>query len=79
MPYPPRQLFSAFCWGRYVREGVVDGDAARLVGNSGLSAVGEDGQPCAPTHSDPLPLDSVLDLQYRLRLKWIADRKPVSL
>lgn len=47
---------------------------AAAIGNGGLSVVGADGQPCAPTHAEPLPLDTVLDRQYRLRLKWIAAR-----
>ncbi|MFA6508687.1 MAG: hypothetical protein WCT14_21485 [Treponemataceae bacterium] len=60
--------------GGFVTSGLLENDAAFLIGNAGLSAVGEDGQPCAPTHAEPLPLDSVLDEQYRFRLKWIAAR-----
>lgn len=60
--------------GSFMGTGHIPGDAARHIGNSGLSAVGADGHPCAPTHSAPLPLDAVLDQQYRLRLRWISDR-----
>ncbi|MDR1862811.1 MAG: zinc dependent phospholipase C family protein [Treponema sp.] len=42
-------------------------EAARAIGNGGLSIVDEDGKPCAPTRSDPLPLDQVLEDQARLR------------
>lgn len=58
----------------FAATGTVLPDFASRIGDGGLSALGADGQPCAPTHSDPLPLDEVLDRQYRLRLDWIASR-----
>jgi hypothetical protein len=42
-------------------------EAAQAIGNGGLSIVDENGKPCAPTHSDPLPLDRVLEGQARKR------------
>jgi hypothetical protein len=42
-------------------------EAARAIGNGGLSIVDEDGKPCAPTRSEPLPLDQALEDQARLR------------
>jgi hypothetical protein len=40
-----------------------------------LSIVDKNGAPCAPVCADPLPLDEVLEAQYRLRLAWIARHK----
>jgi hypothetical protein len=42
-------------------------EAAQAIGNSGLSIVDENGKPCAPARSDPLPLDKVLEEQARKR------------
>jgi len=42
-------------------------EAARAIGNSGLSIVDENGKPCAPTLADPLPLNIVLERQAELR------------
>ena len=42
-------------------------DAALAIGNGGLSIVDEDGKPCAPSRSDPLPLQEVLEQQAVLR------------
>jgi hypothetical protein len=42
-------------------------DAAQAIGNGGLSIVDEDGKPCAPTRSAPLPLGEVLEGEARLR------------
>jgi hypothetical protein len=42
-------------------------EAAQAIGNGGLSIVDADGKPCAPTRSDPLPLDEVLEGEARLR------------
>ena len=57
----------------FAATGLVPGaEVSAGIGNGGLSVVGADGQPCAPTHAEPLPLDTVLDRQYRLRMKWIA-------
>jgi hypothetical protein len=42
-------------------------EAAQAIGNGGLSIVDENGKPCAPTRSEPLPLDEVLEEQARLR------------
>jgi hypothetical protein len=42
-------------------------EAARAIGNGGLSIVDEHGAPCAPSRSEPLPLDAVLEDQARQR------------
>ena len=42
-------------------------EAARAIGNGGLSIVDEKGKPCAPIRSGPLPLQEVLDEQAALR------------
>jgi hypothetical protein len=42
-------------------------EAAQAIGNGGLSIVDENGKPCAPTRSEPLPLDKVLRRQAKLR------------
>jgi hypothetical protein len=42
-------------------------EAAQAIGNGGLSIQDESGKPCAPTRSDPLPLDRVLEQQARIR------------
>jgi hypothetical protein len=42
-------------------------DAARAIGNGGLSIQDDEGRPCAPTRSAPLPLDRVLRRQEELR------------
>ena len=42
-------------------------DAARVIGDTGLSIVDEAGKPCAPNRSAPLPLDEVLVQQAALR------------
>jgi hypothetical protein len=42
-------------------------EAARSIGNGGLSIQDADGTPCAPSRSDPLPLERVLEQQRRLR------------
>jgi len=42
-------------------------EAARITGNGGLSIVDENGKPCAPSHTDPLPLQEVLNQQAELR------------
>jgi hypothetical protein len=38
-------------------------EAAQAIGNSGLSIIDENGKPCAPARSGPLPLDRVLEQQ----------------
>jgi hypothetical protein len=43
-------------------------EAAQAIGNGGLSIVDENGKPCAPTRSETLPLDQVLEEQARLRV-----------
>ena len=54
--------------GRYLEEGFFPiKEAAQAIGNGGLSIVDEAGFPCAPTRTDPLPLDEVLEQQARLR------------
>jgi hypothetical protein len=50
-------------------------DAAARIGDGGLSIQDRDGVACAPVQADPLPLDEVLEAQYRLRLAWIARHK----
>jgi hypothetical protein len=42
-------------------------EAARAIGNGGLSIVDENGKPCAPAHSEPLPLGGVLEGEARRR------------
>jgi hypothetical protein len=42
-------------------------EAAQTIGNGGLSIVDENGKPCAPARSEPLPLGRVLEEQARLR------------
>ncbi|MDR2068309.1 MAG: hypothetical protein LBP71_00375 [Spirochaetaceae bacterium] len=44
-------------------------EAARAIGNGGLSIQDENGKPCAPVRTGPLPLDEVLAQQQRLREK----------
>ena len=56
---------------------VPEGLSAEL-GNGGLSVTKSDGSPCAPTRSDPLPLDAVLDAQYGLRMAWMAKHACLS-
>ena len=38
-------------------------EAARIIGDGGLSIVDKTGKPCAPGRTDPLPLDEVLEKQ----------------
>jgi hypothetical protein len=53
---------------RYLEEGFFPiKEAARAIGNGGLSIVDEAGKPCAPSRADPLPLDEVLEQQARIR------------
>jgi hypothetical protein len=42
-------------------------EAAQAIGNGGLSIVDENGKPCAPVRSEPLPLDGVLEGEARRR------------
>ncbi|GHV79923.1 hypothetical protein AGMMS49944_17140 [Spirochaetia bacterium] len=42
-------------------------EAARRIGNGGLSIQDAEGKPCAPSRSDPLPLERVLEQQRRER------------
>jgi hypothetical protein len=42
-------------------------DAARRIGNGGLSIQDAAGKPCPPSRSEPLDLESVLEQQRRLR------------
>lgn len=49
------------------RTGTVPEGTEALVGDGGLSVQDADGRPCAPVHMDPLPLDRILDDQWRLR------------
>jgi hypothetical protein len=42
-------------------------EAAQTIGNGGLSIQDENGKPCAPVRTSPLPLDEVLAQQEKLR------------
>jgi len=42
-------------------------EAAKAIGNGGLSIVDKNGKPCAPCRADPLPLQEVLDQQAAMR------------
>ena len=54
--------------GNYLETGLFPiEEAARAIGNGGLSIVDEKGKPCAPVRSDPFPLQEVLDEQTALR------------
>ena len=56
--------------GRYLEEGFFPiREAAQAIGNGGLSIVDDEGIPCVPTRSDPLPLDEVFFEQMRAREK----------
>ncbi|MDR2617269.1 MAG: zinc dependent phospholipase C family protein [Treponema sp.] len=56
---------------RYLRTGIFPiKEAAQAIGNGGLSIVDENGKPCAPTRSEPLPLDLVLEQQAKLRGRY---------
>ena len=46
---------------RYLETGIFPiREAAQAIGNGGLSILNREGKPCAPTRSDPLPLERVL-------------------
>ncbi|MFP3090215.1 zinc dependent phospholipase C family protein [Treponema sp. TIM-1] len=47
-------------------------EAAQVIGNSGLSIQDENGKPCAPVRTSPLPLDEVLAHQEKLRASAIS-------
>ncbi|MDR3160741.1 MAG: zinc dependent phospholipase C family protein [Spirochaetaceae bacterium] len=52
----------------YLETGIFPiGEAARAIGNGGLSIQDDEGRPCAPTRSAPLPLDRTLRRQEELR------------
>jgi hypothetical protein len=54
--------------GRYLEEGFFPiNEAARAIGNGGLSIVDGEGKPCAPVRADPLPLGEVFEEQAVLR------------
>ena len=54
--------------GKYYEEGAFPiEEAAWAIGDGGLSIVDENGKPCAPLRSSPLPLQEVLDEQIVLR------------
>jgi len=53
---------------RYLETGIFPiAEAGRVIGNGGLSIVDENGKPCAPNKTDPLPLDMVMEQQLSLR------------
>ena len=53
---------------QYLADGIFPiKEAAQAIGNGGLSIVDETGKPCAPSRSDPLPLDEVLKQQAVMR------------
>jgi hypothetical protein len=52
----------------YLETGVFPlAEAARIIGNGGLSIQDADGKPCAPSRSEPLPLERILEQQRRKR------------
>jgi hypothetical protein len=56
------------CITDYLESGMFPiGKAARSIGNGGLSLQDEDGRPCAPLRTSPLPLEKVLAAQIKLR------------
>lgn len=67
-------FLAAFLSHFWEADWIMEGAATRI-GEGGLSIVDREGIPCAPVHADPLPLDEVLEAQYRLRLAWIARHK----
>ena len=53
---------------RYLEEASFQAEeAARVIGNGGLSIVDGSGAPCPPCRSDPLPLDDVIEQQVIMR------------
>ena len=67
-------FLEAFLSHFLVANWILEGTSARI-GEGGLSIVDSEGKPCAPARADPLPLDEVLESQYRLRLAWMARHK----
>ncbi len=64
--------FTAFI-RQYIETGIFPVRKAVLcIGNGGLSIQDGQGKPQAPTRSDPLPLDRVLEQQMQLRLRWAS-------
>ena len=56
---------------RYLEDGSFPAEeAARAIGNGGLSIVDESGSPCPPSRSDPLPLNETLEQQMAMRESW---------
>jgi hypothetical protein len=56
------------CITQYLENGVFPiAEAARNIGNAGLSIQDEEGKPVAPNFTAPLPLDDILAEQARLR------------
>jgi hypothetical protein len=56
------------CIMRYLGTGIFPiAEAARSIGNGGLSIQDEEGKPVAPNRVNPLPLDTVLAGQAELR------------
>jgi hypothetical protein len=47
-------------------------EAAGAIGNGGLSIQDAEGRPCAPTRTDPLPLDEALRQQAEMRGRGVA-------
>ena len=48
---------------RYLEEGSFPAETAAVIGDGGLNIVDENGKPCAPSRTDPLPLEDVLEQQ----------------
>jgi hypothetical protein len=60
------------CIAGYLKSGIFPiAKAARNIGNGGLSIQDEDGRPCAPIRTSPLPLERVLAAQAELRREYI--------
>ena len=56
------------CFTEYLKTGVFPTDAAaRSIGNGSLSIRDEEGKPCAPNFTSPLPLEKVLQGQLEMR------------
>jgi len=51
----------------YLKSGTFPAMTVEKIGNHGLSILDENGRPCAPNLTDPLPLGEVLEQQRKLR------------
>jgi hypothetical protein len=55
------------CFARYFENGELMPDMGEKIDNMGLSIQNEEGRPCAPNLTDPLPLEQVMEQQAKLR------------